>query len=39
MNEMKNDGSSLCVVGYGLGNNEGGVESDCGLIGVAMVGL
>jgi hypothetical protein len=39
MNEMKNDGFSLCVVDYGLGNNEGVVESDCGLIGVTMVGL
>ncbi len=39
MNEMKNDGYALCVVDYGLGNNEGWVENDYGLIGVVMVGL
>jgi hypothetical protein len=33
------DGSTLCVVEYGLGNNEGQVENDYGLIGVVMVGL
>jgi hypothetical protein len=39
MNEVKNDGYALCVVDYGLGNNEGRVENDYGLIGVVMVGL
>jgi hypothetical protein len=39
MNEMKNDGFWLCVVDYGLGNNEGGAENDYGLIGMVMVGL
>jgi hypothetical protein len=29
----------LCVVDYGLGNNEGGAENDYGLIGMVMVGL